>query len=394
MEKEIRIGKENFVIGTGRMAKQAAGAVTVQCGGTVVLVAVSWSKEAKEDRGFLPLSVDYREKTYAAGKIPGGFFKREGRPTEKEILSSRLIDRTVRPLFPKNFNYEVQVVAVVLSADGKNEPDWLAINGASAALALSDLPIDKRAAAVRIGRAEDGQFIINPTYAELEKSELNLVVAGTKEDLIMLEGEARETSEDISLEAIKIAQGTIKEIIILQEAIKEECGKEKSKKVCPKEIASSPFYSKVQEISSKEIEEIVQLKDKKEGEEKFALLFEKTEKEILEDAQSELSAEEISKEIKSILQDLKKQELRCLIAEKEKRQDGRGLKEVRALECETGVLPCTHGSSLFSRGQTQSLAVVTLGTKMDEQIVESLEGESRKKFMLHYNFPSFSVGEV
>ncbi len=390
----MKIGKEDFIIETGKLAKQAAGAVTVQCGGTVVLVAVSWSDKPKENCDFLPLTVDYREKTYAAGKIPGGFFKREGRPTEKEILSSRLIDRVIRALFPKNFNYEVQIIAIVLSADGKNEPDWLAINGASVALLLSDLPVNKAVGAIRIGRTQEG-FIINPSYSELEESDLNLVVAGTEEDLLMLEGEAKEIEEDVFLDGIKTAQEAIKGLVVLQEEMLKET-KQEHKEICLKKINDSPFYSTAEEIIAKEIEEIVGLKDKKKRKEKFALLTEKAKEKILSCTElvQGLSEDETTKEIELILDDLEKKEFRRLITEKQTRQDGRGFKEIRPLECEVGVLPCTHGSALFTRGQTQSLAVVTLGTKMDEQIVEALEGKSRKKFMLHYNFPSFSVGEV
>lgn len=396
MKKQTKIGKEDFIIETGKLAKQAAGAVTVQCGGTVVLVAVSWSDKPRENCDFLPLTVDYREKTYAAGKIPGGFFKREGRPTEKEILSSRLIDRTVRALFPKNFNYEVQVIATVLSFDGKNEPDWMAINGASVALLLSDLPIGKGVGAVRIGREGDKKFVINPSYSELEESDLNLVVAGTEDDLLMLEGEAKEIDEDVFLDGIKTAQEAIKELVVLQQEIVKEGKKEGGKEISLKEINDFPFYSIAEEIIAKEIEEIVGLKDKKERKEKFALLAEKTKQEILSSAElaQDLSENEVTNGIGSILDESKKKEFRRLITEKQKRQDGRESKEIRSLECEVGILPCTHGSALFTRGQTQSLAAITLGTKMDEQIVESLKGESRKKFMLHYNFPSFSVGEV
>ncbi|MCD6093304.1 MAG: polyribonucleotide nucleotidyltransferase [Candidatus Omnitrophica bacterium] len=414
MKKQTKIRNEDFIIETGRLAKQAAGAVTVQCGGTVVLVTVTWSDKAKENCDFLPLTVDYRERTYAAGKIPGGFFKREGRPTEKEILSSRLIDRAIRTLFPKNFNYEVQVIATVLSADGKNEPDWLAINGASAALLLSDIPLNKAVGAIRIGRSRGRRFgplnnpdqvgiptsrdltrfIINPSYSELEKSDLNLVVAGTEEDLLMLEGEAKEIDEFAFLEGIRTAQEAIKRLVILQKEIARECEKRREREISLKEISASPFYLKLEQIAAKEIEEIIQLKDREERKEKFALLAERVKEEVLQGDYFGFCEEEIVREVGLILDDLKRKEFRRLITEKQKRQDGRGFKEIRPLKCEVGVLPCTHGSALFTRGQTQSLTVVTLGTKMDEQIVEALEGKSRKRFMLHYNFPSFSVGEV
>ena len=379
MKKEIKIGNESFIIETGKMAKQSAGAVTVCCGGTVVLVAVTWNKKAKENCDFLPLTVDYREKTYAAGRIPGGFFKREGRPTEKEILSSRLIDRTIRVLFPKNFNHEIQIIAIVLSADGKNEPDWLAINGASTALLLSDIPFPNPAAAIRIGKTKNGEFIINPSYSQLEKNELNLVAGGTKDSLLMLEGEAKEIDEENLLEGIKIAQEQIEKIIVLQEEVAREQAKEKDKEACSEKTDSSFLYAKLEASAAKQIKEIVQIREDEEREEKFALLVANIKKELTQEKQLNLSSEQISseegtlfkeKDIELILEDLKRKEVRRLITEKEIRLDGRALNEVREIDCEVGLLPCTHGSALFTRGRTQSLAVITLGTKVDEQIVE------------------------
>ncbi|RKY39872.1 MAG: polyribonucleotide nucleotidyltransferase [Candidatus Omnitrophota bacterium] len=393
MKRTIRIGTENFIVETGEIAKQAAGAVTVRCGETVVLSALTWAKEPKEESDFLPLTVDYRERTYAVGKIPGGFFKREGRPTEKEILVSRLIDRTVRTLFPEGFNHEVQIVSMVLSADGKNEPDWLAVNATCIALILSDLPVSRYAGAIRIGKDRRG-FIVNPSYAQQEESELNLIVAATEQEILMLEGEGKEVKEESILEAMKIAQGVIKQIIALQKEMFAERRIEK-KEFVRKKVEEFSLYLKVKEICEQEIRRIVELADKKERREHFDLLFTKVCEQIKKEISSgELEKEEIEREVKAILEEIRKREARRLIIEKRRRQDGRGFKEIRKLECKVGVLPCTHGSALFTRGQTQSLVVVTLGTKMDEQIVEALEGESRKKFMLHYNFPPFSVGEV
>ncbi len=386
MKVESKIGNENLIIETGRMAKQANGAVCVQYGGTVVLVAATCSKKIREGIGFFPLTVEYQEKTYAAGKIPGGYFKREGRPTEKEILTARLTDRPIRPLFPEGFMNDVQVYAIVLSSDGENDSDILAIIGASCALTISDIPFGGPVGAVRIGLKDD-KFIVNPTFEELENSKLNLVAVGLKGKLVMLEAGAEEISEEKMLEAIELAQDYIDQTIELQLGLQKKCGQKKFEPEC--KIISKELHKKVQDLSSSELEKIYLLPAKEQREEAIEVLSNKiieklkTDDETLEDA-----------DIKSALHKVEKEGVRRSVLEKEKRVDGRKHEDLREITCEVGVLPRTHGSGLFTRGQTQSLAVTTLGTGQDEQRLDTLEGEKFKSFMLHYNFPPFSVGEV
>ena len=386
MKVESKIGNENLIIETGRMAKQANGAVCVQYGGTVVLVAATCSKKIREGIGFFPLTVEYQEKTYAAGKIPGGYFKREGRPTEKEILTARLTDRPIRPLFPEGFMNDVQVYAIVLSSDGENDSDILAIIGASCALTISDIPFGGPVGAVRIGLKDD-KFIVNPTFEELENSKLNLVAVGLKGKLVMLEAGAEEISEEKMLEAIELAQDYIDQTIELQLGLQKKCGQKKFEPEC--KIISKELHKKVQDLSSSELEKIYLLPAKEQREEAIEVLSNKiieklkTDDETLEDA-----------DIKSALHKVEKEGVRRSVLEKEKRVDSRKHEDLREITCEVGVLPRTHGSGLFTRGQTQSLAVTTLGTGQDEQRLDTLEGEKFKSFMLHYNFPPFSVGEV
>ena len=386
MKVENKIGRENLIIETGKMAKQANGAVCVQYGGTVVLVAATCSKKLREGMDFFPLTVEYQEKTYAAGKIPGGYFKREGRPTEKEILTARLTDRPIRPLFPEGFMNAVQVFAMVLSSDGKNDSDILAIIGASCALTISDIPFGGPVGAVRIGLKDD-KFIVNPTFEELENSKLNLVAVGLKGKLVMLEAGAKEISEEKMLEAIELTQDYIDQAIELQQGLQKKCGQ---KKFEPEyKVVSKELYKKVQDLSLSELEKIYLLPTKEQREEALEILSSKiieklkADDETLEDA-----------EIKNALHEVEKKEVRRFILEKKKRVDGRKYEDLREITCEVSVLPRTHGSGLFTRGQTQSLATTTLGTGQDEQRLDTLEGEKFKSFMLHYNFPSFSVGEV
>ncbi|MFH1478490.1 MAG: polyribonucleotide nucleotidyltransferase [Candidatus Omnitrophota bacterium] len=386
MKVEKGIGRENLIIETGKLAKQANGAVCVQYGGTVVLVTAVCSKEAKEGIDFFPLIVEYKEKTYAAGRIPGGYFKREGRPTEKEILTARLIDRPIRPLFPDGYTNDVQVFATVLSSDGANDSDIPALVGASAALTISDIPFLGPIGAVKIGLI-DNEFIVNPTFQELEKSELNLVMVGTKDKVVMIEAGANEISEEKMLEAIEFAQKHIADTIALQEELQKKCGREKLKpelKTVKKEL-----YEKVKHIAAKEIQKISALPTKeKRTEERIALGKEVMEKLKKEDE----TLEDI--DIKNALYKVEKEEIRKYILGNSKRTDGRPYTEIRPIACEVGVLPRTHGSGLFTRGETQSLSTTTLGTSQDEQRLDALEGERFKTFMLHYNFPAFSVGEV
>ncbi len=386
MKIEARIGREILILETGKMAKEANGAVCVQYGGTVVLVAVVCSKKLREGIDFFPLMVEYQEKTYAAGKIPGGYFKREGRPTEKEILTARLIDRPIRPLFPKGFMNDVQIFAIVLSSDGQNNSDIPAVIGASCALAISNIPFPGPVGAVRVGIIDD-KFIVNPTFEELGTSTLNLVAVGFKDRIIMLEAGANELSEEKMLEAIKFAQDYIRQTIELQEELQKKCGKQKLEPEL--KLVSRELYEKVKDLSLAELERLNSVPVKEKREEALeALTREVTEKIKAQDE----SVQEL--DIGKALTKVEKETIRSFIVGKKKRIDGRGFEDIRPITCEVGVLPRTHGSGLFTRGQTQSLSTTTLGTGQDEQRLDALEGERFKTFMLHYNFPPFSVGEV
>lgn len=389
--KEIKINLNGKVITieTGKMAKQSAGSVVVSCEGTIVLVTANSTKEPREGIDFFPLMVDYEEKFYAAGKIPGGFFKREGRPSKNAILTSRLIDRPLRPLFPKGYRNDVQVIATVLSYDQKNLPDILAMIGASTALWISDIPFQGPIGAVRVGLVEN-EFIVNPGPQKLENSELNLIIAGTKDSIIMMEGEAKEVSEEIILKAIGIAQEAIKTIIEGQENLADILGKskEKEEKQYSETAELEDNYAKeIKNLYEKEIKEAVCINEKKEREDSLKDIFNKIIK--------KLSTEEDNLPLlKNIYDEACKEAVRGLIIKDKIRVDGRKLDEVRTISCETGVLPRVHGSALFTRGQTQALVITTLGTVKDRQFIDTLEEESSERFYLHYNFPPFSVGEV
>ena len=385
-EVRTKLGREEIVLSTGKLAKQAGGSVTVQYGGTMVLVTCCCAKDAKEG-GFFPLTVEYQEKTYAAGKIPGGFFKREGRPSQKAILSCRMIDRPIRPLFPDGMMNEVQVVATVLSSDGKNDSDVLALIGASAALTISEIPFDGPLGAVRVGLIDD-EFILNPTFEELEKSKLDLIVVANEESVIMLEVGADRVSEDKMVEAIKFGHEGLKSLLPLQEELQEKAGKPKRDDITVAEI-NEELYQKIKETSSEKIKEILQLPDKQQRIEHFDVL-----KKGLVDKEDPTGEEGIEKDIHLALEKIEKEIVRDIILKEKRRIDDRAFDEIRQLESEVNVLPLTHGSGLFTRGQTQALVVTTLGTEADEQRIDALEGESLKSFMLHYNFPSFSVGET
>lgn len=375
-----------MIIEAGKMAKQADGSCTVQQGGTVVLVTAVCSGEPREGIDFFPLTCEYQERTYAAGKIPGGFFKREGRPSEKEILTARLIDRPIRPLFPKGFINEVQIVAIVVSSDGENDPDVLAMLGASTALTISDIPFNGPIAAVRVGRV-DGKFIINPTYQELETSDIDMVVSGNRSAVIMVEAGANEVGEDVMLDAIKFGHAGLQPLLDMQEKLAGECGKKKRDIEFYK--IDEELLKKVKELSVAKLGQINLLSTKEQREEAMSQLS--------KDLKGKLITEEseyTEKDVKAALNEVEEDEVRKFIIEKRKRVDGRKFDEIRQITCEVGILPRTHGSALFTRGQTQSLSVTTLGTSADEQIIDALEGEAQKSFMLHYNFPPFSVGEV
>jgi polyribonucleotide nucleotidyltransferase len=379
-----KFGRNEIILETGKIARQANGSVTVSYGGTVVLVTACMSREIREGQDFFPLTVEYQEKTYAAGKIPGGFFKREGRPSESEILTARLIDRPIRPLFPKGLFNEIQVMAIVLSSDGENDPDILAVTGASAALSISDIPFNGPLACCRVGRV-DNKFILNPTYAELEKSDLDVVVVANNNGIVMLESKAREVSEEAFLEAVKLGSDNLKDILRLQDEFVRSCGKEKAK--IEYKIIDPVLEKKIEELSLERLKEVYKLSSKEEREEAVHILSKELEAKLSEEGFC-------ASDVNMALVDVEKEQVRKKILNENVRIDGRNLKDIRPIRCEVAVLPRTHGSSIFTRGQTQSLAVTTLGTGEDEQLIEALEGEKYKSFMLHYSFPPFSVGET
>ncbi len=389
---EIPCGKETIILETGKLAKQANAAVTVTCGGTVVLVTACMSKSPKEGIDFFPLMVEYQEKTYSAGRIPGGFFKREGRPTQKEILTSRVIDRPIRPLFPEGFFYEVQVVATVLSSDKENDPDILAMIGASAALTISDIPFDGPVGAVRVGMV-DGQFVINPTYAELANSSMDIVVVGQQGGITMIEGESKEIPEAKIVEALDFALKSLQIIREKQNEFRKQVGKEKATVVVVKTHAG--LKEKVKQVIGSRMSDAYGIADKQKREDAVNKLFAEVTTDLTPYAEFKHKDKEVSVgNIKMILEELQYDQVRHMIFHENKRADGRSPKEIRSLSGEIDVLARTHGSGLFTRGQTQSLAIVTLGTKDDEQMVEGLDGLTFDRFLLHYNFPSFSVGET
>jgi polyribonucleotide nucleotidyltransferase len=389
---EVPFGAHNLIIETGKLAKQANAAVTVTYGGTVVLVAVCMSQQPREGVDFFPLMVEYQEKTYSAGRIPGGFFKREGRPTQKEILSSRLIDRPIRPLFPTGFYNDIQVTATVLSSDGENDPDILAIIGASAALHISDIPYDGPVGALRVGIIED-QFVLNPTYEQREQSSLDLVVVGLKDRIVMIEGEAKELPEAKISEAFAYAFEHLQPIREVQNEFRKRFGREKTS---VEFLNPHPdLKAKIAQMVQGRLTAIYKIGDKEQREEALAALLNEVKKDMSVFEPYKVGEREVKgSTIKIIFDEVEYEEVRRLIFDEKKRADGRGLEEIREISCEIDVLPRTHGSSLFTRGQTQSLAVVTLGTRRDEQMIEALDGVSYNSFMLHYNFPSFSVGET
>jgi polyribonucleotide nucleotidyltransferase len=394
LKREIEIGGRILSFEIGKYAKQADGAVMVRYADTMVLATAVAENEPKEDIDFMPLSVEYREKTSAAGKIPGGFEKREGKPTEKEILSARLIDRALRPLFPKEFKCETQVTVTVFSFDLENDPDVIGGIASSMALMISDIPWNGPIAEVRVGKI-DGQFVINPTISQLDKSELDLVVAGTIDSIVMVEGEAKEISERDMVEAIKFAHEYIKKICEVQIEIVKEVGKPKRELV--KEEIPERIVNDVKEIAEPKIKELNRTPLKKlERKEKMDAILLETIEALKQRYMNELVLDELKLEfwVKQVVEEIERLDMRYMVLREGRRIDGRGLNDIRPITAEVGVLPRTHGSALFTRGETQSLATVTLGTKMDEQLIDGLLPEYTKRFMLHYNFPPFSVGEV
>ncbi len=379
---KAKIGEKELIIETGKLAKQADGAVVVRYGDTVVLTTVV-ARELQDIPPFFPLFVDYREMTYASGKIPGGFFKREGRPSEKEIVTSRMIDRPLRPLFADGYMEEVQIVSTALSADGEVDPDILGIIGGAAALAISDIPFPAPIGAVRIGRLQD-KFIINPTYKQVDEGGLDLVVCGWEDGVSMVEGDANEIAEETILEALKLGQKVCGEIsaLIQQLSQKTKVSKKEVKVISvPKELEKE-----IEDFASKRIDETKKI----EGRKNRTLHMKTLIKECVEKF-GETYAEKL---VEMALNNLEQKKFREKIINEAVRADGRKRDEVRPITCEVSVLPRTHGSAVFTRGETQSLVATTLGTAEDEKRMDELRGESSKTFMLHYNFPAFSVGEV
>src|SRR5216117_3570311 len=383
--RELTITNKPLRFETGKLAKQAHGSVIVRYGDSVVLVTACRAGSPREGIDFLPLTVDYREYTYASGRIQGGFFKREGKPAEKEVLTSRVIDRPIRPLFPSGWRYETQVIALVLSADSANDTDVLAITGASAALALSEIPFEKTIAGVRVGLLND-QYVINPTFEQRKRSKLDLVVAGSKDGLVMVEAGAKEVTEDQVVKALDAAHAAIKQIVASIDDLARDAGKKKLQ-VARKEIGHD-FYRYVEEKVLVPLTEAMRIRGKLDNYDRVD--------EVLDELVASLPEGEVQRklEAKQIFKELKEKVLREEVLERSVRLDGRAFDEVRSIWIETGVLPRTHGSAVFTRGETQALVIATLGTADDAQRMDWLEGEAKKRFMMHYNFPPFSVGEV
>ena len=382
---ETELGGRTLSIETGKMSKQANGAVTVQYGDSIVLITAVASKEPREKISFFPLTVDYQEMTYAAGKIPGGFFKREGRPNEREVLTSRFIDRPLRPLFPEGFTHDVQIIATVLSADPESSPDILAIIGASAALEISDIPFMGPIGGVRVGRIND-QFIVNPSTEQLTQSTLDIIIAGSKEAVVMVEGEANIQPEKVVSDALTFGHQSLMDILNIQLELKEAVGKPKISFQPPS--IDENLHQAIRNAALDKIKQAISIPGKLERNETLRQIKKSTLEELLS------THEDKEIEISTTLEKLEEESIRDLITKGRKRIADRGFDEIREIYCETGVLPRTHGSALFTRGETQVLASTTLGTTSDEQRVDSLMQNASKTFMLHYNFPPFSVGEV
>jgi polyribonucleotide nucleotidyltransferase len=382
---QLDINGQPFSLETGKVAKQADGAVMVRYGGTMVLATCVAAKTAREGQDFFPLTVEYRERAYAGGRIPGGYFKREGAPVKKEILTSRLIDRPVRPLFPNGFKNEVQVICLVISGDQENDPDVLAMNGASAALCLSGMPFDGPVGAVRVGQV-DGRFVANPTTEQQNASTLELVIAGTEDAVLMVEAGAKEVPEETMLEAIAFGHAECKKLARMQQDLVARAAKPRWV-FDPNAGKDAALQSRVRELAQAKIASALGTHDKHARADAINRVFDEVFVAFGNDETKKAAVREAFEEVASV-------EIRRLIVEQSVRVDGRKVNEIRPIAIETGYLPRAHGSSLFTRGETQALVAATLGTKSDEQKIEALEGESYRHFMLHYNFPSFSVGEV
>ena len=383
--RELEINGTPLSFETGKYAKQADGSVIVRMGESVVLVTACASPNPREGIDFLPLTVDYKEYTYASGRIPGGFFKREGKPSEKEVLTSRVIDRPIRPLFPAGWRNESQIIALVLSADANYDPDVLALSGASAALALSSIPLQKTIAGVRVGMV-DGKYVINPTYEQRKKSLLDLVMAGSNDAIVMVEAGAKEVTEEEVVQGLEAGHAAIKRIVTEIDALAKEAGKPK-REVAKKEY-DPVFYREVEEKVMIPLADAMRMRDK--------LANYGSVDQVLSELVGSLPDGEVQRKVeaKAIFKELKEKVLRDEVLQKGVRLDGRKFDQIRPIWSEVGVLPRVHGSAVFTRGETQALVTVTLGTSDDQQKIETVEGEMYRRFMLHYNFPPFSVGEV
>ena len=382
---EMNLNGSPLSIETGQIARQSSGSVIVKHGETAILVAVNAAKQAREDIDFFPLQVEYRERHYAGGKIPGGFFKREARPSEHEILTSRLTDRPIRPLFPKSFKNETQVIITVLSSDGENMADTLAGVGASAALMLSDIPFNGPIATVRVGRI-DGEYVVNPTRLQMEESDMEIVVSGNDKTIVMVEGEAKLITEEEFLDAMKFAHGPIKELISLQNKLVSEI--EVVKREIIEDEPDSELEKAVSDLVSSKINTAIKTSDKTDRDKLITALKEEAVSAFEE------SHPESNKIVSAFVNDYLKKAFRDQILSDKVRSDGRKTTDIRPINVETGILPRTHGSALFTRGETQAIVVLTMGTPRDEQIIDSMDLDTKKKFFLHYNFPPYCVGET
>ncbi len=388
LKQSVNLGDSEISIETGRIAKQADGAVLIQQGETIVLVTAVSAREAREGQSFFPLTVDYREYGYAAGRIPGGYFKREGRPSEKEILTCRLTDRPLRPLFPEGYLHETQIISMVISADENHDPDVLAITGASAALYLSDIPFHNPIAGVRVGLVED-KYVVNPTYEQLRNSPLNLIVAGSEDAIVMVEAGAKEVSEQVMLEALVFGHGEIRKLVALQKAMSETLSIKKREFTTP--TLNEEMLKEIEEKFGAALREAINVENKSKIE-SYATI-DALKKEVKESYPEDEPAKRA--EAKELFDHLKERIFRDDILNNKRRPDGRRFSEIRPISIEAGWIPRTHGSALFTRGETQAIVTATLGTSQDVQYVDSLEtGEFKRRFMLNYNFPPFSVGET
>ena len=385
----VSVGSQDITMETGIMAKQADGSITIQLGETILLMAAVAARKAREGQEFFPLQVDYREKAAAAGRFPGGYFKREGRPTEKEILTCRLIDRPIRPLFPKGWFNEVQVYALLLSADGENDPDVLGINGASAALMVSDIPFAGPIGCVRVGRV-DGKFIANPTHSQMEESDMDIIYVGNESDVVMIEGCSKEVSEEVFLDALKFGQEAIQPLIQAQKELAQRVNVQK-REITVRKVDES-LLAEAKEIAGDRMLNALLIPGKMDRERACSELMDDVGAKLIEKHGEEAVTESVIKEAFYYIQ---KESVRNSILHDEKRLDGRGYDDLRAIKCDVGMLPRSHGSALFTRGETQALGVTTLGTTDDAQEFDAYTGgREEKQFLLHYNFPNFSVGET